>query len=450
MKYEKLILILFFAHFSSLAQDTKRVLFPFEFYEKSGFMNAAGEIIVQPIYEEADMFYDGLAKVRLNGYFGFIDATGKLVIPNIYEMVERFHNGVAIVYKNGKPFCINTKGNIIDKEPIPHWVSSSTEDTYDQKEFKYLDKYGDLKEKYEAKFEHIDYDKIYEFGEYLVYTNNEFDCDSFVEKYGIANLEKGFATQTWYRGIDLETLTDDLIYMGNYVNQQGKIVAIERRPLEMERFLASGKVSSDDILSQYNISYQRRTNYKVGCIGNLPELRSFGGWQPSENVLKKITSLYNFKPNALSVIVDDERNETYDDIYEGYTFYISNNTKDSIFFDAYDSTIDVVLEAKNQDDQWKAIEYQTKNLKHEKYIFHFLDEHAFHQLYLPAKTYWELNIPKFYGVFKTKLRVKLQYRKQPKSQIQIMYSNEFDGSVNPAQFWYRKRKTKNMKPKLGN
>jgi hypothetical protein len=334
MKYDKLILILFFVHFSLLAQDSKRVLFPFEFYEKSGFINVSGEIVVQPIYEEADMFYEGLAKVRLNGYFGFVDATGKLIIPNIYEMVERFHNGTAVVYKNGKSFCINTKGDIIDKKPIPYWVHSPKDYTSDQKEFKYLNKYGNLKEEYKATFENIEYDEIYEFGEYLVYTNNEFDCDSFVERYGIANLKKGFATQTWYAKIDLETLTDDLIYMGSYVNQQGKIVAIERRPLEFDRFVASGKVSSNDILSQYNISHKRRTNYKVGCIGNLPELRSFGGWQPSENVFKKITSLYNFKPNALSVVVDDERNETYDDIYEGYTFYISNNTKDSIFFDA--------------------------------------------------------------------------------------------------------------------
>lgn len=480
MRHVTLLLLSVLVNFSVLGQNSKRVLFPFNFYDSWGFVDSQGKIIIEPKFEEAFNFHDGLAKVRLNGYFGFIDPTGKLVIPNKFESAEHFHNGVAIAKNGGFSFYINKKGEtlfggylvlhdfqkdgyatvltrtgeflIVNKKGdiIKEGENFIYDLLSDKKTYVYLDKYGDVKEQYESKFEDIDYNQIQEFGDYLVYSEGD--------KYGIANFKKGFVTNTWYDGINTETLTDDLIQLKNndnlcYINQQGKTVFIDKQVLELNRFLSSGKTSTEAILRQFNISYMREADYEVGSIGNMPVLRSHGGWQPSKNVFKKITSVYNFKPNTLDIIVDDERNEIFEEVYEGYKFYITNNTKDSIFFEAYKSKIDVMLEAKNSYGDWEEIEDQIKDWEPEipKDKLYLKDKRGFHQLYLLSKTYWELTIPKYYGALKTKLRLKLTYKDSPDGEAKTIYSNEFNGGVNPAQFWLLKSLDyDSMKPNLRN
>ncbi|WP_298516100.1 WG repeat-containing protein [uncultured Kordia sp.] len=507
MRYFKLFLLLFLVNFSVLGQNSERTLFPFNFYDSWGFINVKGEIVVSPIYEEAFNFHDGLAKVRLDGYFGFIDTSGELVIPNQFDSASDFHYGIAIAYKGNHSFYINKKGKelfggylmlydfkedgyatiftrggeflLVNKkgEIIKKGINFVNEDFFDKKTYVYLDEYGNVKEKYESNFKGIEYDQIQEFGDYLVYSYRDRYEKSYQTKYGVANFKKGFVTDTWFDGINPKTLTDNLIQLKNngkicYINQQGKIATIDTKTLELNRFLASGKTSTDAILQKFNISHIREASYEVGSIGNIPVSRSHGGWLPSKNVFKKITSMYNFKPNTLDIVVDTERNEIFEEVYEGYKFYITNNTKDSIFFEAYQSKLDLVVQAKYCKDDcdgsncdgdlesdwegdweghWEAIEYLQKDLESDikAGTIHLIDNHALHQLYLIPKTYWELSIPKYHGIIKTKLRLKLIYKTQRTGKETIMYSNEFEGNVNPAQYWYYKLYDHTMKPDLG-
>ena len=65
--------------------------------------------------------------------------------------------------------------------------------------------------------------------------------------------------------------------------------------------------------------------------------------------------------------------------------------------------------------------------------------HSHHILDLPPNHHWELTVPQYAGAFKTKLRVKLVYKTNLESnETAVIYSNEFTGSINPAQFWRRK------------
>ena len=48
---------------------------------KWGFVDARGNIIVEPKYDEIGCFYYGLARVAYNGKFGFINMTGDIIIP---------------------------------------------------------------------------------------------------------------------------------------------------------------------------------------------------------------------------------------------------------------------------------------------------------------------------------------------------------------------------------
>lgn len=62
-----------------------------------GFKNEQGQIIIEPIYEYAENFNNGLALVRTNSKFGFIDRNGKIVIDIIYDNEYK-----AIVAKNDR------------------------------------------------------------------------------------------------------------------------------------------------------------------------------------------------------------------------------------------------------------------------------------------------------------------------------------------------------------
>lgn len=45
-----------------------------------GFIDQKGNVIVQPIYDEAEFFSEGFARVSLNGNFKYLNLKGEVVI----------------------------------------------------------------------------------------------------------------------------------------------------------------------------------------------------------------------------------------------------------------------------------------------------------------------------------------------------------------------------------
>jgi WG containing repeat len=62
---------------------------------KDGFMNQDGKIIIEPVFEKALPFSDGLAAVLKQGLWGFIDTSGRVVIEPKFISVSRFSDGLA-------------------------------------------------------------------------------------------------------------------------------------------------------------------------------------------------------------------------------------------------------------------------------------------------------------------------------------------------------------------
>jgi TPR repeat protein len=91
-----------------------------------GFIDTTGKWIIQPQYENAWQFSEGLALVRMNeknaisNRYAFIDSTGKMIIPPMFDGSDNYYfsNGIFKGYQgndipNRLTVTINKKGEII-------------------------------------------------------------------------------------------------------------------------------------------------------------------------------------------------------------------------------------------------------------------------------------------------------------------------------------------------
>lgn len=82
-----------------------------------GFINASGDWVIEPKYSAADLFSEGLARVRNseNDLCGYIDTEGNLIIDYQFYDGSSFCDGYAVVQKedDGKNAYINSKGEYI-------------------------------------------------------------------------------------------------------------------------------------------------------------------------------------------------------------------------------------------------------------------------------------------------------------------------------------------------
>ena len=98
------------------AHDTASLsqLFLFRKSGKWGYNDITGQTIIEPIFEDATEFREGLAAVRISGKWQFIDTRGHVRINcDRYECVQSFHEGRAAVKRNGLWGYIDTRGTEI-------------------------------------------------------------------------------------------------------------------------------------------------------------------------------------------------------------------------------------------------------------------------------------------------------------------------------------------------
>lgn len=80
---------------------------------KAGFANSDGKIFIEAKFDDALLFSEGLAGVKIGDKWGFIDGTGEVVIPVMYDEIKSFKSGNAIIgktiYRDGlniKHYCL--------------------------------------------------------------------------------------------------------------------------------------------------------------------------------------------------------------------------------------------------------------------------------------------------------------------------------------------------------
>ncbi len=77
---------------------------------KWGYTDSSGIQVVQPQYELAGPFKEGLASVKKGDKWGYINEKGIEMIPLQFEIAAPFSEGLAAVKKDGKWGYINAKG----------------------------------------------------------------------------------------------------------------------------------------------------------------------------------------------------------------------------------------------------------------------------------------------------------------------------------------------------
>jgi hypothetical protein len=94
---------------------------------KTGFRDLDGNIVIKPIYDNAEMFSEGFSTVSIGKQYGLIDEKGNYVLP-LRDMgyLGSVHNGLASFRANDKYGFIDVKGRQIIK-PQFDWVSDFSE-----------------------------------------------------------------------------------------------------------------------------------------------------------------------------------------------------------------------------------------------------------------------------------------------------------------------------------
>lgn len=70
-------------------------------------------IVIVPKFEEAGLFNEGVAPVRLGGKYGYIDRDGKCAIPYRFEYSRVFSEGLAMAKLGGKCGYIDKNGKVV-------------------------------------------------------------------------------------------------------------------------------------------------------------------------------------------------------------------------------------------------------------------------------------------------------------------------------------------------
>jgi hypothetical protein len=80
---------------------------------KVGFVEANGRFKINPTFDDALPFSEGLAAVQIGGKWGFVDTAGRLVIKPKFEAAYYFREGVGIAHLKSGYVLIDRSGKVL-------------------------------------------------------------------------------------------------------------------------------------------------------------------------------------------------------------------------------------------------------------------------------------------------------------------------------------------------
>jgi hypothetical protein len=81
---------------------------------KYGYLDSEGNVVVEPMYDYANPFSEGIAGVDLDGKVMLIDRDGNIILKKDFPRMKKFSEGLAVFYhKDGKCGYIDRTGQIV-------------------------------------------------------------------------------------------------------------------------------------------------------------------------------------------------------------------------------------------------------------------------------------------------------------------------------------------------
>lgn len=107
---------------------TDQSLLPLGTGGRLGYINHTGEFVINPQFDGATMFYDGIARVKKNGKFGFIRKDGSYLCLPVYEDATVFSEGIAwTVKEKEEPVAIDKEGRELFTAKGVSYISNFSE-----------------------------------------------------------------------------------------------------------------------------------------------------------------------------------------------------------------------------------------------------------------------------------------------------------------------------------
>lgn len=272
--------------------------------DKCGYIDKSGEIAIEPIFDEAYHFNEGLAVICKDGKYGYIDREGKVIISLKYDGAQKFSEGLAGVEVGKKwgyinyfsEFIINPKYSNVGyfSEGLAVVYESDQNNAYS---FYYIDKTGkkilELSDKFHSG---------QKFSENLAGACTSYKCE-FIDRGG-----KMLKTVQFER-VSPFCMGLSCVSLGNkrgYINKAGEVII----PLKYE----IGNDFSEGLAAV-------RLNNKVGYINNrdkvvIPFMYDYGanfkGGLAEVRDKKKKMTMYINKNNQVVWKGKGKRKNRYD------------------------------------------------------------------------------------------------------------------------------------------
>lgn len=97
----------------SSIEEKEIFLYIVEHDGKEGVINQFGEVVVEPIYENINWFWEGYAAVCQDKKYGYINESGNLLTGIEYDYASSFREGYAMVCQDKKYGYIDESGNLL-------------------------------------------------------------------------------------------------------------------------------------------------------------------------------------------------------------------------------------------------------------------------------------------------------------------------------------------------
>lgn len=182
---------------------------------KWGFIDSTGEMVIRPQFDDTTEFSEGLAKIKIGLYWGYCDRKGNIIIQPNYKEAWNFSQGLAAVKIGTRWGYINSLGQFAIRPQFEDtwYFSEGLARVRKGTKWGYIDLQGNI-------VIPVNFD-------YAWYFNQGLACIKLKDSYGFINLKGdivihpqfGYATN-FYEGLATVKIGNKL----GYINTQGQIV----------------------------------------------------------------------------------------------------------------------------------------------------------------------------------------------------------------------------------